>query len=150
MDWEHDHIGPQSRVPALSLVSLGEWPTWPRPSKWQQLALQAIIYIWTYISWQFSHLHLWHLITDSYMQYKEMLYRLFSLQTNLHISLHHQSDVLWHNGTNYEELLFSSYIWAGYILLQMSSWHYVILLFAFLMHVCVWWAICLRYVSLPA
>ena len=62
-----------------------------------------------------------------------MLYRLFSLQTNLHISLHHQSDVLWHSGTNYEELLFSSDIWAGYILLQMSSRPDVVLLFAFLM-----------------
>ena len=62
-----------------------------------------------------------------------MLYRLFSLQTNLHISLHHQSDILWHNGTNYKELLFSSDIWAGYILVQMSSWHDVVLLFAFLM-----------------
>ena len=41
-------------------------------------------------------------------QCKEMLYGLCSLQMNLHISLHHQSDVLQHNGTNYEELIFSS------------------------------------------
>ena len=47
------------------------------------------------------------------MQYTEMLYGLFSLQTNLCISLHYQSDVLQHNGTNYEELLFSSDILAG-------------------------------------
>ena len=47
------------------------------------------------------------------MQYKEMLYGLFSLQTNLHISLHYQSDVLQHNSTNYEELLLSSDILAG-------------------------------------
>ena len=40
-----------------------------------------------------AYLYLCHLITYSYMQCKEMLYRLFSLQTNLHISLHHQSDV---------------------------------------------------------
>ena len=57
VDWDPDHIGPQSRVPALPLVplegvtyltkarkgplsrvlslplaSLGESPTWPRPS----------------------------------------------------------------------------------------------------------------------
>ena len=32
----------------------------------------------------------------------------FLLQTNLCISLHDQSDVLQHNGTNYEQLLFSS------------------------------------------
>ena len=133
VDWEPDHIGPQSRVPALPLVSLWEWPTWPRPSKWQKWALQAIIYIWNYILWQFAHLYLYHLITYSYMQCKEMLYRLLSLQTNLCISLHHQSDVLWHNGTNYEELLFSSDIWAWYILLQMSSWPDVVLLFASLL-----------------
>ena len=42
-----------------------------------------------------------------------MLYGLFSLQTNLHISLHNQSDALWHNATNYEQLLFSSDIRAG-------------------------------------
>ena len=96
------------QVPALPLVPLGEWPTWPRPSKWQ-----ASIYIWNYISWQFSHLYLHHLITYSYMQYKEMLYGRFSLQTNLHISLHYQSDVLWHSSTNYKELLFSSDILAG-------------------------------------
>ena len=33
VDWEPDHIGPQSRVPALPLVPLGEWPTSPRPAK---------------------------------------------------------------------------------------------------------------------
>ena len=44
------------------------------------------------------------------MQCKEMLYRLCSLQTNLHISFHHQSDVLLHQGTTFEELLLSSEI----------------------------------------
>ena len=34
------------------------------------------------------------------MQCKEMLYGLSSLQTNLCIPLHHQSDVLQHSGTN--------------------------------------------------
>ena len=33
VDWEPDHIGPHSRVPALPLVPLGEWPTSPRPGK---------------------------------------------------------------------------------------------------------------------
>ena len=42
-----------------------------------------------------------------------MLYRLFSLQTNLHISLNYQSDIFHHNSTNYEELLLSSDILAG-------------------------------------
>ena len=37
-------------------------------------------------------LYLCHLITYSYTQCKEMLYGLCSLQTNLHISLYHQSD----------------------------------------------------------
>ena len=82
--WEPDHIGPQSRVPASPLVPLGEWPTWQRPSRWQKWALQAIMNIWNYISWQFSHLYLCHLITYSCMQYKEMLYGLFSLQTNIY------------------------------------------------------------------
>ena len=41
---------------------------------------------------------------------REMLYRLCSLQTNLYISLHHQSDVLLHQGTTFEELLLSSEI----------------------------------------
>ena len=34
-------------------------------------------------------MYLWHLITYSYTQYKEMLYSLCSLQTNLCISWHH-------------------------------------------------------------
>ena len=42
----------------------------------------------------FHHFYLCHLITYSYTQYSEMLYGLFSLQTNLCISLHYQSDVL--------------------------------------------------------
>ena len=33
VDWESDHIGPQSRVPALPLVPLGECPTSQRPDK---------------------------------------------------------------------------------------------------------------------
>ena len=33
MDWEPDHIGPQSRVLALLLVPPGESPTSPRPGK---------------------------------------------------------------------------------------------------------------------
>ena len=44
------------------------------------------------------------------MQCKEMLYGLCSLQTNLHISLHHQSHVLQHHGTTCKELMFSSEI----------------------------------------
>ena len=54
-----------------------------------------------------------HLITYSYTQYTEMLYGLFSVHTNLGISLHYQYDVLPHNGTNYEELPFSSDILPG-------------------------------------
>ena len=44
------------------------------------------------------------------MKYREMLYGLCSLQTNLLISFHHQSDVLLHQGTTFEELLLSSQI----------------------------------------
>ena len=45
-DWEPNHIGPQSRVPAPPLVPLGEWPTWPKPGKWHKWALQPVIYLW--------------------------------------------------------------------------------------------------------
>ena len=44
------------------------------------------------------------------MQCKEMLCRLCCLQTNLCISLHHQSDVLLHQGTICKELILSSEI----------------------------------------
>ena len=37
-----------------------------------------------------------------------MLYGVCSLQTNLYISFHHQSDVLLYQGTTFEELLLSS------------------------------------------
>ena len=39
-----------------------------------------------------------------------MLYGLCSLQTNLLISFHHQSDALLHQGTTFKELLLSSEI----------------------------------------
>ena len=39
-----------------------------------------------------------------------MLCGLCSLQTNLHISLHHQSGVLLHKGTTFQELPLSSEI----------------------------------------
>ena len=54
-----------------------------------------------------------------------MLYGLFSLQTNLFISLHYQSDVLWHNGTNYKQLLFSSDIWAGTSAMGICAFFYM-------------------------
>ena len=46
---EPDHIGPQSRIPALPLVPPGEWPTWSRPGKWHKWALQPLIYLWHYL-----------------------------------------------------------------------------------------------------
>ena len=54
-----------------------------------------------------------------------MLYGLFSLQTNLCISSHDQSDVLWHNGTNYKQLLFSSDIWAGTSAMGICTFFYM-------------------------
>ena len=54
-----------------------------------------------------------------------MLYWLFSLQTNLHKSLHDQSDVLQHNDMNYEQLLFSSDIWAVTSALGICAFFYV-------------------------
>ena len=97
-------------VPAFLLVPLGEWPTWPKPGKWHKWALQPILYLWHYIQGPFAVLYLHHLITYSCMQCREMLYGLCSLQTNLLISFHHQSDVLLHQGTTFEELLLSSEI----------------------------------------
>ena len=49
-DWKPDHIGPQSRVPALPPVPLGEWPTWPKPGKWHKWALQPVIYFGTMLN----------------------------------------------------------------------------------------------------
>ena len=54
-----------------------------------------------------------------------MLYGLFSLQTNLQISLHYQSDILQHNGTNYEQLLFSSDIGAGTSAMGICAFFYM-------------------------
>ena len=54
-----------------------------------------------------------------------MLYGLFSQQTNLPISSHDQSDILQHNGTNYEQLLFSSDIWAGTSAMGICSFFYM-------------------------
>ena len=45
-DRDPDHTGPLSRVQALPLVPLREWPTWPRPGKWYKWALQLVIYLW--------------------------------------------------------------------------------------------------------
>ena len=54
-----------------------------------------------------------------------MLYGLFSLQTNLCISLHYQSDILWHTGSNYKQLLFSSDIWAGTSAMGICAFFYM-------------------------
>ena len=85
---------------------LGEWPTWPRPGKWHKWALQPIIYHWHYFQGLFAVSYLHHLITYSCMKCREMLYRLFSLQTNSFISFHCQYDVPLHQGTTFKELLF--------------------------------------------
>ena len=62
------------------------------------------------------------------MHCREMLYGLFYLQTNLHKSFHHQSDVLLQQGTTFVELLLSSEIrnamekvWKGYIWAQVKQ-----------------------------
>ena len=57
---------------------------------------------------QFLYLH--HLITYSCTKCREMLARLFSVQSNLCICFCHQSDVLIHQGTTFKELLLSSHI----------------------------------------
>ena len=110
VDWEPDHIWPQSKVLALPLVPLGEWPTWPKPGKWYKWALQSVVYHWYYIEWPFAVLYLCCLITYSCTHCREILYGLCSLLTNLCISFHHQSYVLLQQGTTFMKLLFSSEI----------------------------------------
>ena len=110
-DREPNHIGPQSRVAALWLVPLGEWPTWPRLGKWHKVSSEASLYtIGTTFMGLFAVLYLHHLITYSCMKCREMWHRLLSLQTNLLVSFHLQSDVLLHQGTTFNELLLSSQI----------------------------------------
>ena len=62
--------------------------------------------------WQFSHLYAtWsHILTCNR---KKCYTDYFLCRPNLHISIHYQCDILWHNSTNYKELLFSSDILAG-------------------------------------
>ena len=72
-NWVPNHIGPQSRVPALPLDPLGEWCTWPRPGKWQKWALLPVIYHWHYLRGPFAVLYLHYLITYSCTQCREML-----------------------------------------------------------------------------
>ena len=45
-----------------------------------------------------------------------MLYGLFSLQTNLCISLHYQSDILQHTGSNYEQLLLCKAVQSNWLI----------------------------------
>ena len=96
--------------PSTPTVLLGEWPTWPRLCKWHKWALQPVKYLWHYILGLFAVLYICCLIIYSCTQCKEMLYGLSSLQTNLHIYFHHQSDVLLHQGTTFVELLLSTEI----------------------------------------
>ena len=53
------------------------------PGKWHKWALQPIIYCWHYFQGPFAVLYLCHFITYSCMKCRKMLYRLYSLQTNL-------------------------------------------------------------------
>ena len=97
-----DHIRPQSRVPAL--------PPWgvTYMTKARQVThgvLQPVIYHWHYLQGTFAVLYICHLITYSCTKCREMLSRLFSVQTNVCISFHHQSDVLLNQGTTFMELL---------------------------------------------
>ena len=101
-------LGPSPGSQHSHWFPLGEWPTSPRPGRWHKWALQPFIYHWYYLQWPFAVLYLHNLITYSCTKYREMLLRLFSVQTNLLISFHHQSGVLLHKGTTFWELLLSS------------------------------------------
>ena len=99
------HWAPECRLPALPLVPLGEWPTWPKPGKWHKWPLQPVIYLWHYIEWPFAVSYLCCLITYSCTHCRGMLSGLCSLLTNLHISFHHQSDILLQQSTTFLKLL---------------------------------------------
>ena len=123
--WPH---WPQSRLPTLPLVPLGEWPILPWPDKWHKWPLQPVIYLWHYILGPFAVLYLCCFITYACTHCREMLYRLCYLQTNLHISFHHQSDVSLQQGTTFTELLLSpeirnamENIWKRYIWTQVNQ-----------------------------
>ena len=109
-DREHDHTGPQSKVPALPLVL--PWGVTYLTKARQVTQMSSAAYyipmalllgtICSFVSMSPNHIFLHKMV--------KMLYRLFSLQTKLLISFHHQSDVLLHQGTPFGELLLSSQI----------------------------------------
>ena len=110
VDWEPDHIGPQSRVSALPLVPWGgDLPGQDQASNKNELC--RLLYTFGTIFCECFHIHIYamssHILTCNikkcYMDYF----------LHLCISLHYQSDVLQHNGTNYKQLYFSSDILAG-------------------------------------
>ena len=131
---------------------LGAWPHWapvqgpstPSGSPWgvtyltkarqvTEMSSSACAIHLALHYWPFADLCLCHLITYSYTQCKEMLYRLHSLQTDLCISLHHQSDILLHQGTtNFiirnqkcsGKKVYKRYIWAQVSLTKrITTWH---------------------------
>ena len=95
-NWGPNHIGPQSRVPALPLVPLGGVTYLTKARQVTQMSYAALIYHWHYLQGLFAVLYLHDLITYSCTKCREMLSRLFSVQTNLLISFHHQSGLLLH------------------------------------------------------
>ena len=105
---------------------LGAWPHWapvqgpstPTGSPWgvayltkarqvtQMSSAACYIPLVLCIEWLFAVFYLHCLITYSCTHCREMLYGLCSLLTNLHISFHHQSDVLLWLGTTFCQTTF--------------------------------------------
>ena len=69
-NWWPNHIEPQSRVPALPLVPLVEWPIWPRLGKRHKWTPQHFIYLWHYFWGWFAVLYLYDLITFLHQVYR--------------------------------------------------------------------------------
>ena len=98
-------LGPSPWCQHSHWFPMGQWWTWPRSGKWHKWVLQPFIYLWHYFQGLFAVVYLHDLITYSCTKCRERLYWLFSLQTNLLISFHHQSDVSLHQDTTFKELL---------------------------------------------
>ena len=103
-DRDPDHIGPQSRVPALLLVFPRQWPTWARPGKWHKWAWHYFQGLFcSFVSTSPNHMYLAWNVEKCYTDY--FLSRpIYSYPSTINYI------VLIHQCTTFEELLLSSQI----------------------------------------
>ena len=124
--WQNINLSGFGLVRYVVTGRLGAWPHWtpvqgpstPTGSPWGVTFLtkarqvtemrSEACYIPLALLWMTAcSLYLCCLITFSCTHCREMLYGLCFLLTNLHISFHHQSDVLLQQGTTFVKLLLS-------------------------------------------